>query len=74
VGMGLHSTPSASVWVGGAVPSHEVRRLKGRSRPQPIWSACQPAILSSYAEENRSSLVSTLAKILKGLQTDVHSR
>jgi hypothetical protein len=37
-----------------AVPRHEVRRLRGRSRPRLIWSARQPAILSSNAEGNRS--------------------
>ncbi len=63
-----------------AVPSHEVRRFRGQSRPRLIWSAHQPAILSSNAEKNRSWHVSTLliasstlAKILKGLQADVHS-
>ncbi len=58
-----------------AVPSREVSRLRGRSRPQLIWSACQPAVRSSNAEGIRSWHVSTLvlasstlAKILKGLQ------
>ncbi len=41
-----------------AVPSREVRRLRKRSRPWLIRSACQPAILSSNAERNRSWLVS----------------
>ncbi len=37
-----------------AVPSREVRRLRGRSHLRLIWSARQPAILSSNAERNRS--------------------
>ncbi len=67
-------------WGVDAVPSHEVRRLRGQSRPWLIQSARQPAILSSNAEGNRSWHVptlaiasSTLAKILKGLQADGHS-
>jgi hypothetical protein len=37
-----------------AVPSREVRRLRGQSCPRLIWSARQPAILSRNAEGNRS--------------------
>jgi hypothetical protein len=37
-----------------AVPSREVPRLRGRSRPRLIRSAHQPAIPSSNAEGNRS--------------------
>ncbi len=37
-----------------AVPSRKVRRLRRRSHPRLIWSAHQPAILSSNAEGNRS--------------------
>ncbi len=73
--------PDHSTWYHpSAVPSHEVRRFRGRSRPRLIRSARQPAILSSNAEGNRSWHVSTLviasstlAMILKGLQADSHS-
>ncbi len=71
--------PIGGAW-SPAVPSREVRRLRGRSRSRLIRSAHQPAILSSNAEGNRSLHVSTLvrasstlAKILKGLQADGHS-
>ncbi len=46
-------TSSEEQSVGAAVPSREVRRLKGQSRPRLIRSARQPAILSSDAEGNR---------------------
>jgi hypothetical protein len=65
---------------GPALPSREVHRLWGRSHPQLILPARQPAIPSSDAEGNRSRHVSTLviasstlAKILKGQQADGHS-
>jgi hypothetical protein len=46
--------PWANIGGGTAVPSREVCRLRGRSHPPLIQSACQSAILSSNAEGKRS--------------------